>query len=201
MNRRGSIHLVLLAALGLVAVGAVLWGVGDYNDMVARNEEVSKSWSVVESQYQRRMDLIPNLVETVKGTAGFEKSTLKAVVEARSRAGELTPTRETLDDPASFRKFEDAQSHLSSALSRLLVVMERYPDIRSSQAYRELLAQLEGTENAIQSARQDYNAAAQGYNTRIKMFPDKLVADYGRFKERPYFSAAPQSARAPEVKF
>ena len=162
MNRRGSIHLVFTAVLGLLAAGAALWAVGDYNDMVARNEEVSKRWSVVESQYQRRMDLIPNLVETVKGAAGFEKSTLTAVVQARSRAGELTPTREMLDDPESFRKFEDAQSHLSTSLSRLLVVMERYPDIRTSEAYRELLSQLEGTENAIQSARQDYNAAAQG---------------------------------------
>jgi LemA protein len=168
--------------------------------MVARNENVSQSWATVESQYQRRMDLIPNLVATVKGSADFEKSTLTAVVEARSRAGAVTVGKDTLNDPAAFKKYEEAQAGLTSALSRLLVVVERYPDIQSTQNYRALQAQLESTENGIQAARQQYNSVAQGYNTAIKMFPDMVIAGYGRFQERPYFSAAPESAKAPAVK-
>jgi LemA protein len=200
MRNRGAIHLVLLGLVAFFALAFVLWGVGTYNDMVARNENVSQSWATVESQYQRRMDLIPNLVATVKGSADFEKSTLTAVVEARSRAGAVTVGKDTLNDPAAFKKYEEAQAGLTSALSRLLVVVERYPDIQSTQNYRALQAQLESTENGIQAARQQYNSVAQGYNTAIKMFPDMVIAGYGRFQERPYFSAAPESAKAPAVK-
>jgi LemA protein len=200
MRDRGSIHLVLLGTLGFLLLVAGLWAVGTYNGLVARNEEVSKSWATVESQYQRRSDLIPNLVEAVKGSARFEKETLTAVVDARSRVGAVHADKSLLDDPAAFKKFEDAQAHLTSALSRLLVVVERYPDIKSTEAYRTLLAQLESTENAIQAARRDYNDVAQGYNTAIKMFPDLLLARLGHFSERPYFSAAPSAAQAPAVK-
>ncbi|HEX4048106.1 MAG TPA: LemA family protein [Elusimicrobiota bacterium] len=201
MKDRGSIHLAVLGAIALFFVACGIWAVSTYNGLVARNEDVSKTWATVESQYQRRMDLIPNLVETVKGSAKFEKSTLTAVVEARARAGAVTVDRKTLDDPAAFKKFEDAQAGLSTALSRLLVTVERYPDIKSTEAYRDLLVQLEGTENRIQVARKDYNDVAQGYNTAIKVFPDSLVAAYGRFTERPYFEAAPAAATAPAVKF
>ena len=203
MRNRGAVHLAALAALVLLLIGAgaAAWSVGTYNGLVARNEDVSKSWATVESQYQRRLDLIPNLVGTVKGASNFEKSTLTAVVEARSRAGAVSVDKNTLDDPAAFKKFEDAQAGLTSALSRLLVVVERYPDIKSAEAYRDLLRQLESTENAIQAARKDYNEIAQGYNVAIKMFPDSLVAAYGHFQERPYFSAAPEAAKAPAVKF
>lgn len=201
MNKRGSVHLIILGALALVVLLAGVWAVGTYNGIVTRNEEVSKSWATVESQYQRRYDLIPNLVETVKGAAKFEKSTLTAVVEARSRVGSVTVDKAVLNDPAAFKKFEDAQAGLSSALSRLLVTVERYPDIKSAQNYRSLQDQLEGTENRIAVARRDYNEIAQGYNVSIKMFPNSIIAGYGRFAERPYFHAASAADAAPAVKF
>jgi LemA protein len=201
MNKRGSVPLVVLGAIALVVVLAGVWAVGTYNGIVTRNEDVSKSWATVESQYQRRYDLIPNLVETVKGSAKFEKSTLTAVIDARSRVGSVTVDKSVLNDPAAFKKFEDAQAGLSSALSRLLVTVERYPDIKSTQNYRDLQVQLEGTENRIAVARKDYNDAAQGYNVSIKMFPNSIIAGYGRFGERPYFHAAPAADAAPAVKF
>ena len=191
----------VLGALALVVLVFALWAVGIYNGIVGRNEAVSKAWATVESQYQRRLDLIPNLVETVKGSAKFEKDTLSAVVEARSRVGSMTIDKKVLEDPASFKKFEEAQAGLSSALSRLMVVVEKYPDIKSTQGFRDLQVQLEGTENRIAVARNDFNAASQDYNTAIKVFPGALVAGFGGFKERPYFSAAPEAAKAPSVKF
>jgi len=191
----------VLGALALVVVVFALWAVGVYNGIVGRNEAVSKAWATVESQYQRRLDLIPNLVETVKGSAKFEKETLAAVVEARSRVGSMQIGKGVLEDPASFKKFEDAQAGLSSALSRLMVVVEKYPDIKSTQGFRDLQVQLEGTENRIAVARNDFNAAAQDYNTSIKVFPGALVAGFGGFKDRPYFQAAPEAAKAPSVKF
>jgi LemA protein len=201
MNTRGSIHLAVLGALALFFVGAAVWAVSTYNGLVARNEDVSKSWATVESQYQRRLDLIPNLVETVKGSSKFEKETLTAVVDARSRVGSVNVGKDVLNDPAAFKRFETAQAGLTSALSRLMVVVEKYPDIKTTESYRDLLVQLEGTENRIQVARKDYNDISQGYNTAIKMFPDSMIAGYGHFKERPYFSAAPEAAKAPAVKF
>jgi len=190
-----------LGTVALLVLVSVLWAVGVYNGIVGRNEAVSKAWATVESQYQRRLDLIPNLVETVKGSAKFEKDTLSAVVEARSRVGSMTIDKKVLEDPASFKKFEEAQAGLSSALSRLMVVVEKYPDIKSTQGFRDLQVQLEGTENRIAVARNDFNAASQDYNTAIKVFPGALVAGFGGFKERPYFSAAPEAAKAPSVKF
>lgn len=194
------IGAVLAAAL--VAVLAVaLWAVGAYNGIVGRNEAVSTAWAQVENQYQRRADLVPNLVEVVKGSSKFEKDTLTAVVEARSKVGQMTVGKEVLQDPAAFKKFEDAQAGLSSALSRLMVVVEKYPELKSTQGFRDLQVQLEGTENRVAVARMDFNTAAQGYNTAIKRFPGSVVAGFGGFKERPYFSAAPEAAKAPAVKF
>lgn len=195
---------ILAAVLGGIVVLALVvgvWAVGVYNGLVGRNEGVSKAWAQVESQYQRRLDLIPNLVETVKGSAKFEKETLTAVVDARSRVGSLNVTKEVLTDPNAFKKFEEAQAGLSSALSRLMVVVEKYPDIKSTQSFRDLQVQLEGTENRIAVARHDFNDAAQSYNTAIKSFPGILLAGFGGFKERPYFTAAPEAAKAPAVKF
>ena len=191
----------VLGALVLLILVDGMWTVGSYNGQVGRNENVSKAWAQVESQYQRRFDLIPNLVETVKGSAKFEKETLTAVVDARSRVGSMNVDKSVLNDPAAFKKFEDAQAGLSSALSRLMVVVEKYPDIKSTQGFRDLQVQLEGTENRIGVARKDFNDAAQEYNTAIKIFPGALVAGFGGFKERPYFSAAPAAAQAPAVKF
>lgn len=194
------IGAVLAAAL--VAVLAVaLWAVGAYNGIVGRNEAVSTAWAQVENQYQRRADLVPNLVEVVKGSSKFEKDTLTAVVEARAKVGQLTVGKDVLQDPAAFKKFEEAQGGLSSALSRLMVVVEKYPELKSTQGFRDLQVQLEGTENRVAVARMDFNHAAQDYNTSIKRFPGSVVAGFGGFKERPYFSAAPEAAKAPAVKF
>ena len=195
---------IIGAVLGAVVLAALvvgLWAVGAYNALVGGRENVGKAWAQVESQYQRRFDLIPNLVETVKGSSKFEKDTLTAVVDARSRVGSVAVDKSVLNDPAAFKKFEEAQSGLSSALSRLMVVVEKYPEIKSTQAYRDLQVQLEGTENRIAVARNDFNEAAQEYNTAIKVFPGSLIAGFGGFKERPYFSAAPAAAQAPAVKF
>jgi len=195
---------IIAAALGAVLVAAAavaLWAVGAYNSIVGLNEGVGTAWAQVENQYQRRLDLIPNLVETVKGSSKFEKETLTAVVEARSRVGQVAVGKSVLDDPASFKKFEEAQGALSSALSRLMVVVEKYPDIKSTQGFRDLQVQLEGTENRVAVARKDFNEAAQRYNTAIKRFPGVFVAGFGGFKERPYFTAVPEAAKAPAVKF
>jgi LemA protein len=194
----------IAAVLGAVVVAVLvvgLWAVGSYNGIVGLNEGVSKAWAQVENQYQRRLDLVPNLVETVKGSAKFEKDTLTAVVEARAKVGQVTVGKGVLDDPAAFRKFEEAQNGLTSALSRLMVVVEKYPELRSTQGFRDLQVQLEGTENRVAVARKDFNDASQDYNTAIKRFPGSLVAGFGNFKERPYFQAAPEAAKAPSVKF
>ncbi len=191
---------IIAAALAAAAVIA-LWAVGAYNGIVGRNEAVSTAWSQVENQYQRRADLVPNLVETVKGSAKFEKDTLKAVVEARAKIGQVTLGKGVLEDPAAFKKFEEAQGGLSSALSRLMVVAEKYPELKSTQGFRDLQVQLEGTENRVAVARMDFNDAARDYNTAIKRFPGFLIAGFGAFKERPYFTAAPGAAKAPAVKF
>lgn len=191
------------AVLAVVALVAVLglWAVGSYNGLVARREAVGSAWAQVENQYQRRMDLVPNLVATVKGAAKFEKDTLTAVTDARARAGAITMDKSLLEDPAAFKKFEASQGALGSALSRLLVVSERYPQLTATQGYRDLQVQLEGTENRIAVARRDFNDAAQGYNTAIKMFPGSVVAGFGGFRERPYFAADQAAQAAPAVKF
>ncbi|HXT01368.1 MAG TPA: LemA family protein [Elusimicrobiota bacterium] len=199
-NERGVVQFVAIGA-AVILLGFLVWAVGTYNSLVVQNENVSRSWSTVESQYQRRLDLVPNLVETVKGSAKFEKETLTAVVDARARATSVNVDKSVLNDPAAFKKFEEAQAGLGSALSKLLVTVERYPDIKTTEAYRDLTVQLEGTENRIQVARKDFNEAAQEYNVSIKVFPASVIAGMGGFKERPYFTAAPAAAQAPAVKF
>ncbi|MDD5304571.1 MAG: LemA family protein [Elusimicrobia bacterium] len=191
----------VLGAAALAVLVVALWAVGAYNGIVGRNEGVKTAWAQVENQYQRRADLVPNLVEVVKGSAKFEKDTLTAVVEARAKVGQVTLGKGVLEDPAAFKKFEEAQGGLSSALSRLMVVVEKYPELKSTQGFRDLQVQLEGTENRVAVARMDFNNAAQDYNTAIKRFPGALVAGFGGFKERPYFAAAPEAAKAPAVKF
>ncbi len=191
----------IIAAVLAAAAVVALWAVGAYNGIVGRNEAVSTAWSQVENQYQRRADLVPNLVETVKGSAKFEKETLRDVVEARAKVGQVTLGQGVLEDPAAFKKFEEAQSGLSSALSRLMVVAEKYPELKSTQGFRDLQVQLEGTENRVAVARMDFNGAARDYNTAIKRFPGFLIAGFGGFKERPYFAAAPGAAKNPLVKF
>jgi len=199
-NERGVVQFVAIGA-AVILLGFLVWAIGTYNGLVVRSENVSRSWSTVESQYQRRLDLVPNLVETVKGSAKFEKETLTAVVDARAKATSVNVDKSVLNDPAAFRKFEEAQAGLGSALSRLLVTVEKYPDIKTTEAYRDLTVQLEGTENRIQVARKDFNEAAQDYNVAIKVFPASVIAGFGGFKERPYFTANAAAAEAPAVKF
>ena len=172
-----------------------------YNDMVALEQDVNSKWAQVQNVYQRRADLIPNLVRTVQGYAAHESEVLQEVTESRSRAGSVQVTPEILNNPAEFQKFQQAQAGLSSALSRLLLVVEKYPDLKANQNFLELQNQLEGTENRIAVERRRYNEAAQKYNTRIKQFPANTVAGYFGFKEKQYFQAAEGSEKAPVVDF
>jgi LemA protein len=191
----------ILGALALVVVLFGLWAVSSYNGLVGRREAVGSAWSQVENQYQRRMDLVPNLVEVVKGSAKFEKDTLTAVVDARARVGSMTVDKSVLDNPDTFKKFQESQAALGSALQHLMVVAEAYPQLTATQGYRDLQVQLEGTENRIAVARKDFNDAAQDYNTAIKTFPGVVIAGLGGFRERPYFAADAGAAKAPAVKF
>jgi LemA protein len=171
-----------------------------YNKMVELSEAVDAQWAQVENVYQRRADLIPNLVNTVKGYAEHEKETLQAVVEARAKATSVNVTAENLNEE-TFQKFQAAQDGLSSALSRLMVVMERYPDLKANQNFRDLQAQLEGTENRIAVERRKFNEATRQYNTYIKKFPKNLYANMFGFEKKPYFKAEEKAKEVPKVEF
>jgi LemA protein len=186
--------------LGLVVIAGLFYWT-TYNGMVSRDEAVKQSWAQVQTDYQRRADLVPNLVSTVKGVANFEKDTLTAVVEARAKVGSVQVNPSTLSDPAQFKKFEAVQGQLSSALSRLMVVVEKYPELKATANFSELQSQLEGTENRIAVARRDFNVAVQDYNTAIRRAPGNIVANMSGFKEKPYFEADEGAAKVPEVKF
>jgi LemA protein len=202
MKSRGLlIALGILGAIVVIVIGVVLWGTGVYNSLVRLDEGVRSAWSQVESQYQRRADLIPNLVETVKGFAAQEKSVLLGVTEARAKVGQITVTKEVLEDPAAFSKFQAAQDQFSSAISRLLAVAENYPTLKSNENFLALQTQLEGTENRITVERQRYNQIVQEYNTRIRTFPVSFVAGFTGFREKQYFKAKEGSENAPGVKF
>jgi LemA protein len=191
-----------LAVLGLVVIFG-LYLVGVYNGLVGAEQAVEAQWAQVQNVYQRRADLVPNLVATVKGSATFEQETLTQVIEARSRVTQITPeaTAAILNDPQKFAQFQQAQDGLSSALSRLMVVVERYPELRSVQAFRDLMVQLEGTENRIAVERRSFNQVAQDYNTRIKRLPAALFAGMMGFQPKAYFQAAPGAETAPRVDF
>jgi LemA protein len=180
---------------------ALLSGCG-YNEVVDRDQDVKGAWAEVENQYQRRADLIPNLVKTVKGAADFEQETLQAVVEARSQVGSLKVDSAIVDDPARLKAFEQAQGQLSGALSRLLVVAERYPDLKANSSFRDLQTQLEGTENRVAVARRRFISAVAEYNKVVLRLPTSLGAQLRGMKERPTFSATTAGAdKAPEVEF
>ena len=185
----------LLAILGLTLAGC---GV---NNIPSQEEAAKAKWSQVLNQYQRRADLIPNLVKTVEGAANFEKSTLEAVTAARASVGQAQAGPGITNDPAAFAKWQASQDQLSGALSRLMVVVEAYPDLKATANFRDLQAQLEGTENRINVERNRYNEAAQAYNTTRQRFPAGLVAGILGFKEKAYFRSAPGSERAPSVNF
>jgi LemA protein len=177
-------------------------GCGTYNRLIALEQAVNKKWADVQSVYQRRADLIPNLVNTVSGAANFEKSTLTEVTNARASVGQvkLDPSKAPTD-AAELEKFQQAQGQLSTALSRLLVVSEAYPQLRATEAFQNLQAQLEGTENRISVERNNFNAAVQEYNTALGTFPTNMLNKMFGFQPRPFFNAAPGSEKAPEVKF
>ena len=199
----GKLALGCVAILVILAVIVGISFAGTYNRLVTLGQDVDRSWSEVENQYQRRADLVPNLVATVQGAANFEKETLTAVTEARASVGRATVTPgKAPTDPESLARYEAAQQQLGAALQRLLVVAERYPDLKANQNFRDLQAQLEGTENRITVARQRFNESAQSYNTVLKKFPTNLIAGFFSFKERPYFKATtPGAEQAPKVQF
>lgn len=196
-----KIAIVLIGLLIVVAVLA-LSAVGSYNSMVGLSQGVDKQWAQVQNVYQRRADLIPNLVATVSGAANFEKTTLEDVTQARASVGKVTidPSKAPTD-PAQLAAFQKAQDGLSSALSRLLVVSERYPDLKATANFRDLQAQLEGTENRITVERQNFNEAVQRYDTAIQQFPGVFIARLGGFIAKPYFAAQAGSETPPKVNF
>ena len=187
--------ITLAAILGVLVLGG-LWYVSTGNNLVALDENVKTSWSQVESVYQRRADLIPNLVNTVKGYAKHEADVLEAITQARASVGQIK-----VNSPDDLKKFDAAQSQLSGALSRLLVVSEKYPDLKADKNFLELQSQLEGTENRITIERQRFNETARTYNTAIRQFPGSIVAGNKGFKERSYFASKAGAENAPEVKF
>jgi len=169
--------------------------------MVTMEENVNSAWSQVENQYQRRADLIPNLVSTVQGAADFEKSVLTEVTDARSRVGQIKLSADDLSDPQKFQQFQAAQDQLSSALSRLLVVSENYPQLRSNENFLQLQSQLEGTENRISVERRRFNEAVQQFNTEVRSFPTLIFAKIFGFKEKEYFKSVAGSEKPPDVNF
>jgi LemA protein len=193
--------LIVLGVIVLILVIGFASLFGVYNGFVTAEQGVNEKWAQVQNVYQRRADLIPNLVETVKGFAAQEKTVLEAVTQARASASGIKATPELLNDPVAFKKFQDAQNQLGGALSRLLVTVERYPELKSNQNFLALQSQLEGTENRITVERMRFNEAVRDYNTKIKMMPGALVAGMMGFKEKAFFEAAPGSETVPKVKF
>lgn len=191
--------LTVLIVLGVIAL-VIFWGVGSRNSMATSDQDVKAKWANVQSAYQRRADLIPNLVKTVQGVANFEKSTLTAVIEARASATQMKLDSKDLS-PANLQKYQAAQSSLGGALSRLMVVAENYPQLKATENFSELQAQLEGTENRIKEDRDNFNAAVQGYNILIITFPNSLIASFSGFAEKGFFQADAGSDKAPEVNF
>lgn len=177
------------------------YGISVNNSLVDKEESVKESWSQVETQYQRRADLIPNLVNVVKGAANFEQETLTSVIEARSKATSIQLSADALNDPQAMQRFQDAQGQLSGALSRLMVTVEKYPELKANANFRDLSAQLEGTENRITVARSRFNTTARDYNTSIRRFPASLMASILGFQQKAYFEADKDAAKAPSVQF
>lgn len=196
-------NLKLWIILGVIVLFVfILYGSikGTYNGMVSINEDVSTSWSQVVTDYQRRMDLIPNLVNTVKGYADFEQKTLVDVIQARANATSVNLNVDKMD-ASTMQKIEETQGALTSSLSRLLVTIEKYPDLKANQNFRDLQAQLEGTENRIANARRKFNETTKSYNVYIKSFPKNIYANIFGFEQKPYFEASAGAEKAPEVKF
>ena len=192
--------IITLAVIAAIVVAVALWAVAGYNSLVNADEAVSTAWSNVENQYQRRADLIPNLVNTVKGYAAHEKETLDAVVSARTRATQVTVDADNMT-PEKLAEYQKAQGEVGAALSRLIAISESYPDLKANRNFLELQAQLEGTENRISVERRNFNEAAKNYNASIRRFPNNLLAGMFGFEKRPYFEAQEGAEKAPEVSF
>jgi LemA protein len=202
---KSKVILGVLAGVVLLVLVFGGWIAGTYNSLVGLDQGTQAAWAQVQNVYQRRADLVPNLVETVRGAANFEKDTLTAVTEARAKVGQVTSgaIENIANDPAAFQRFQQAQAGLSSALSRLMVVAEAYPELKATQNFRDLQVQLEGTENRITVERMRFNEAAQAFNTKRDTFPTVLIAGFfgSRFQSKPYFQAEAGADRAPDVKF
>lgn len=192
--------LIAIIVIGAILLGGFIWVKNTYNQMVVSDENVQAAWSQVENVYQRRADLIPNLVSTVKGYAAHESETLEGVVNARAKATQVTVDAENLT-PEQLQKFNEAQGELSSALGRLLAVTEAYPDLKANENFLELQAQLEGTENRIATERMKFNETAKEYNTLIRKFPKNIIASVFGFEKKPYFEAQEGADKAPAVQF
>jgi len=195
-----AMNIKTLIGLGVVAL-LVFFGIGKYNTLVEEQQQVNQSWAQVENQYQRRADLIPNLVNTVKGAADFEQQTLTDVIEARSKASSIQVSAGDLNDPQKVQQFQQAQQQLSGALSRLLVTVEKYPELKANQNFRDLQVQLEGTENRISTERQRFNESVQSYNTTVQRFPSNVFAGLFGFDKKAFFEADEGASEAPEVNF
>jgi LemA protein len=187
----------LLILLGVVVILG-FWGCNGYNGLVTADQDVKKVWSNVETNYQRRTDLYSSIIKTVEASANFEKSTLTAVVEARAKA---TSINVDINDPASLEAYQKAQSNLQGSFSRLIASFEAYPDLKTTAAFRDFQTQIEGTENRINVARQDYNKSVEGYNLKVKRFPKSLLASVFGFKEKPFYKADAGSEKNPDIKF
>lgn len=193
-------NIKTLIGIGVVAL-LVIYGISINNGLVEKQEAVNQAWAQVENQYQRRADLVPNLVNTVKGAADFEKETLTSVIEARSKATSIQLTADDLDNPQKMQQFQQAQQQLSGALSRLMVTVERYPELKANANFLDLQTQLEGTENRIATERQRFNEAVQTYNTNLRKFPTNVFAGVLGFDEKAYFEADKGASEVPEVDF
>jgi LemA protein len=200
MKKGCLIGIIIGAIFALVILATILWGVKVYNGMVTMGESVTSQWGNVETQYQRRLDLIPNFVNSVKGAANFEQQTLTQVIEARAKATSVTIDPKNLNEQ-TMAQFQQAQGQVSSALARLMVVVEKYPELKATQNFRDLQVTLESTENRISVERRKFNEIAQTYNTYVKKFPQNFIAGMFSFQAKPYFKSVEGAEKAPEVKF
>jgi LemA protein len=201
MKKNTIIILSILGGIILLALMLVGWATGMYNSLVKSDEGVNQAWAQVQNQYQRRLDLIPNLVEVVKGYAAHEKEVFEKVAEARASVGKLQVTPEILNNPQLFQKFQEAQSSMGSWLSRLLAVAENYPQLKANENFLQLQAQLEGTENRIAVERKRFNEVVQEYNIKVRTFPTSIFAGMFGFGQKQYFQSEPGAEKAPKVKF
>jgi len=194
---KGTRNLTLLIVLGLVLILGV-WGCSGYNGLVSGDQNVKKVWGNVETNYQRRTDLYSSVIKTVEASANFEKSTLQAVVEARAKA---TSINVDINDPKSLEAYQQAQGNLQGSFSRLIASFEAYPDLKTTKAFQDFQTQIEGTENRINVARQDYNKSVESYNLKVKRFPNNILAGLFGFREKAYYKADPGTEKNPDIKF